>query len=260
LKDQDLDDESFLDNVESAIVRKLLIGKSEVRVMVQQYRYAGEVRRLGFLSTLKTKIPQSNLDSAIKVALSSQIQTVSELAPLLEMVESAIDLLSTLLSGAKNSESSKVILDPELPLKTFATEIMRMDISAWEKITGSAFVSICLKHMDALYSLLEEARSGTVEQNIQPKYKEQMSSAQESEVRKIKKENFEAARTAMKGFIMAQLTKPEWPVEEPLKKYLGWYLENDMDLDSCEWYKLIPESLQLRHALSLWRAFDPRET
>lgn len=89
-------------------------------------------------------------------------------------------------------------------------------------------------------------------QNVALAYREPLSDHLHQQLRHIIFQiDFSIFTPILREFCTEQLTTGTWPSDGGLKEFLGYSTEIDLDL--LEWFHLIPEELQLRHAYEFYK-------
>ncbi|KAJ1621669.1 hypothetical protein T492DRAFT_349950 [Pavlovales sp. CCMP2436] len=230
-------------DAEGALRRKLLSSATPVEVVIEHYSYAGEIHRSGLFARLRARVAQRPLPVPVLDALWVELDTGRQLARLTALVEEATRFASAVGGGADARA--------ETPLQAFALEGLRMAASEWQACsTPSVRQHVRLCHLAALFLALEEGASGSssLSQAVLTKYQQPLPAP-------LRRALLDAAPLlelsllvpALRDLLAEQLTSDAWDAGAPLKQYIVYSSEHDLEAEP--WWPLLPEQVQLAQAM-----------
>ena len=137
-------------------------------------------------------------------------------------------------------------------------QALLLSAEAWAAAASPTVAQqVCLCHLQSLLLALEEGVPGGAAERVHPRYREPLPPPLE---RALAADARLAASTLLPivhDFMLAQLGECTWPADAPLKAYLAFSTE--VDLETEEWFVHgLPEALELRHTAALYTFLQAR--
>ena len=231
-----------LEKIESSLANGLLAGKRAINLCITHYHFSGDVKRMGQLPLLKKKINQDpQLPSSLKETISSEVDTQNCSLRLMQILEICIQFIVSLGS------SSNSTFDGSTSLSSFVLNTVHISQDEWDEIgTTTIKKQICLKHIEALYLLLESQLNCNPMDDVLDVYCVHLTPELETSLlNAIPKLDFSVLLSELRNMLINQLTTTtvEISPETSLKEVLGtWLLLNEEP-----WFEHFPEGLNVAH-------------
>jgi hypothetical protein len=109
-----------------------------------------------------------------------------------------------------------------------------------------------LHHLQCLYLDLEQRNGQDPLAQVALAYRDAISEELHEQLRHILlKIDFSIFTPILREFCTEQLSVGTWPGDGSLKEFIGYSTE--IDLDALEWFHLLPDELELRHAYEVYK-------
>ena len=147
--------------------------------------------------------------------------------------------------------------DAETPLAVYARKALLLSGEAWAAVSSPALQQrVCLCHLQSLSMALEG--HGGPDEALAHVYRAPLPAELEARLRVDERLPPQTLLALLHDFMgMPGLGEGTWPAEAPLKQYLGFSTEQDLDEE--EWFVVaMPDELELRHTLALYQLMRSR--
>jgi MoxR-like ATPase len=273
--------------LEDSLKYVVLNGKRLVEVNVEHFRFSGEIRQAGDLSTLSLRVPQVSLPYSVALAIKEELDTRDQLQRLFQFVEAGVHLLASMGGG---DGDSKFHIDGNMKLEDFLHKVMGiggddgpgdgtlpagMSVPSSLSSSGSSsggvstssqswvecrpnvvaeYVRLC--HLQDLYLCVEEKLEGGPLACVELKYRTQLGCERRDELRGIfsrkgsEQLDIKLLQPVLRDLLVGPLTSTTWPHDAPLKLYLTF---QDADLADMAWFENgFPDDLMLEHSCAVY--------
>ena len=204
--------------IEDAIANGLLASKLLINLCIRHYQYKGDVKRMGHLEGLSSKIQQDTIPPSLREQILSEIDTQERLMRLMQQLEVCIGFIVSVGSDSVHNLSGNT------PLSTYVVNTLHTPQNEWDEIsTAGIKQQISLKHLQALYLCLEERVFGNPMDDVLACYRENLTESEEVALKTC------APKLALGDllaifhrFLLDQLTTNAIPPGANLKEYLEY--------------------------------------
>lgn len=234
-----------LDMIESALANGLLSGKRQINLCISHFQYSGDVKRMGQLSLLESKLPQEKqLPNSFKESVLAEIDTQNQTMRLLQILEVCIQFIVSIGSSSTKN------FDGRTTLSSYVINTLHIAQDEWEEIsTPTIRQQMCLRNIEPLYLLLEEQLNGNPLDDVLSIFRDNLLEEEELRVKSAStKLDLSILCTKLHDFMISMLTTNNYPADTDLKEFLGYF----DDLSFEDWWDDFPEGLELRHAFSVY--------
>lgn len=161
------------------------------------------------------------------------------------------------------------LADGEVLFEDYLLGTLLIDPKKWEEVSCTFFSwalmlpfsqvrcptlaqHVHLHHLQCLYLDLEQRNGQDPLAQVALAYRDPISDELHIQLRQIiLKIDFSIFAPILREFCTEQLSTGTWPKDGCLKEFIGYSTE--MDLDSLEWFHLLPDELELRHAYEMYK-------
>jgi len=248
-----------LQMIQSAIANGLLAGKRPVNLCIRHYQYRGDIKRMGHLENLSSKIAQEPLSQTVLDTICAEVDTQERLVRLMQQLEVAIGFIVSVGSSSTRN------LNGNTTLTSYVTNTLYFPAGEWEEIsTPSIRQTVCLRHLQSLYLMLEEKLYGNPLDDILDQFCDALPSAEEDALKlAAPKLIMTVLLSVFRSFLLKQLTCSEYDIAPScnLKEYLTFASgQTKTDFGEEEWWAHFPDSIQLRYAKSAYNLLKELST
>jgi len=228
---------------------QLLATCAPLALHVFQFQYAGEIRKSGGLRGLATRMKQTPLSVATLDEIWKELDTQNRLTRLLALLEGCITFLVASGGSAQQYEGDVLLED-------YILDTLLINPQKWDEIRCPSLAQhVRLSHLQCLYLDLEMRNGNDPLANVALSYRDEISSELSSHLYQVlSKIDTTIFNPILREFCTEQLSAGTWPSSSNLKEYLGYSTE--VDLETFEWFALIPDELELRHSYELYKVLS----
>lgn len=154
------------------------------------------------------------------------------------------------LAGGSHLQS---VDNGDILLERYVLDTLLMSPRKWEEIRCPALAQhVKLCHLQSLYLSLEERSGDDPLGAVALAYRDNLPAHVEADL----KQNSATIDCfvflpILREFCSEQLASDTWPPAANLKEYIGY--SSEVDLDSLDWFRVVPDELELRHAYWTYR-------
>ena len=242
-----------LQKIEDAIANGILAGKTYVNLFITHFQYKGDIKRMGHLESLSSKIPQELLPTSVMETISAEIDTLEKLNKLMQRIELCISLIVAV--GSQNTQISG-----DSSLGEYLTQTLRVPQEEWDEIsTPTIKQQIYLRNLQSFYILLEEKTRGNPLDTVLSQFCEPLTAQQTNKIKLIaNKLNLSELNPIFRRLLLDRLV-----TDVPPKENLKVYIEATSDqytwapfLEECDWWVHFPANFELRNAKAVYTLLE----
>ena len=137
----------------------VLGGKQSTRLYIKQYQYQGDLRAIGGVGRINSRVPQSVVSDSILQLILTEVDTQNRITELMSKLEIVVQFVTTVGGSAvRGMELERTML------RDYAIDTLQIPADDWDKaVPASVNEHIRLCHLRSLFMSLEEKMSGTDE-------------------------------------------------------------------------------------------------
>ena len=244
-----------LSAIEDELRLGVLHGKQSLRLHIKYYQFRGDVRTSNRLTTLRNRVPQSDVSKQTMQLILHEVDIESRMIRLLSNLEMVINFVARI----GGDEAKEIGIGRKL-VREYAIETLQMDAGDWEEgTTPTVNEQIRLCHLSCLFMRLQEESGGNPLEDIPAEFREGLDEELKAEFRKPmeteSKDYSYLLLPKLKNFLVDKVAnaEPGWErdPELMLKDLLQYEFTSDQD---WEWFDdHFPDVLKLKHAFGLYQ-------
>jgi hypothetical protein len=237
-----------LAGIENALATELLSKAQLINLHVRQFTYLGELRETGRLSALAVHVPQEELPEVIKETVMKELDTPERTTRLVTLLEDCINFLARLGGGHIGG------VDGAMLLKQYMLEVLMIDAAVWKAAAIPVLdQQVKLSQLRSLF-LAIEGMSGGLEQRVENKYREALPAELLCDLEAgAQWVDLAFLLPVLRDFLSDHLSNSSLGAAVPLKLCLE---SQEAMLDELDWFKHVPDGLELRHAWSTFVTYN----
>ena len=230
--------------IQSSIENSFLSGKRAINLCIRHYQYKGDIKRMGYLEILPSKIKQESLPQHILDSICCEIDTHDRLTRLMQQLEVCIGFIASVGSSSTNHLNGNALLS------SYVINTLYFSSSEWEDIsTPSIRQIVCLRHLQSLFLALEEKLHGNPLNDVLNIFCENLPSDLSDKLKlAAPKLPLDIILPVFRGFLIKRLVSLNFDPSFDLKEYLEFASGQTVLFEDEDWWVYFPKGIQLKFA------------
>eukprot|EP01052_Picozoa_sp_SAG31_P002292 SAG31_NODE_80_length_27188_cov_42.623869_7_plen_2406_part_00 len=267
-------------DAEKFLVDRYFRNKPLINLRLRGFKYADEAKE--YRASLGAKVAQTSLPHDVLKRIKEQLGNAAAASAVLHQLETCINFLSATLGAASSADARTAV--GERRLEQYLRSDLLMSDSELEGLGSVILQTICLKHLDALCSLMQVLSNSDPLEQISVQYCADVNTVprtskghdiptpimgadewastfggyMESMAQAVSKIDMPIILRNFRKFMVQHGTEEDISNMATIKDTLGWQLDDDSRgfVNEYDWFQHFPDAIPMSCALECYRLLE----